>query len=424
MERITKGFLLFPDDIQREQVKGFVYNVNSDEWKRRGCRLSAAQSISCLNLATNIASGHTDMSSARAAPATSDQDKKAQSLVLSGGRKGGLFIYHWSTTDRLVLPVIDDRLVLSRGDLEWIDSYPFIEGLDLNERTVSLHPVVTFTNHSLSPSLFLTSRVHFGHLARDTIAQEAYIAAEYLKQNGEKSIEMSFSHLPINDKYLENQLEFSLRLLFPKTDLEIKRLNHPHIEPGTSLLLYDNLMFIKSIGATFPCYDMQNFLSANVDRPSRGRALIHLGITGSPHRRIKNAGEFNKYMEDRGITSIDPAFSPSERYSLLRNAQVVISEPSSSLYNYILNCSLDTICILLLPGTFKKQPTRRDCCDWSFILRHLISRKIIPFFSVESDQRDCNTMGPRDRYIDIPNVYDLKSLDNLVEDISERVQAS
>ena len=170
-------------------------------------------------------------------------------------------------------------------------------------------------------------------------------------------------------------------------------------------------MFVRSFAPTFPCFDLQKKLSVyNRIEDHSAVPVAHLGIKGSPHRRILNQGDVSRFLEERKIPSIEPYYTPADRHSLLRNARIVVAEPSSSIYNYILNCSLHTLCILLLPATFREELLRRDCCDWSFAIKHITNKRIIPFYSEYTEPAALLEGRSSDRHIDTPAIYNTREL--------------
>lgn len=180
------------------------------------------------------------------------------------------------------------------------------------------------------------------------------------------------------------------------------------------------MLHVRTLATSFSCFDLQNELELCSHPTNSIVPIVHLGINGSPHRRILNQMELNKFLEVRSIPSLKPNYSPAQRYSLLRSAQVVIAEPSSSIYNYILNCAPSSLCILLLPGSFELELSRRDCCDWHFIIKHLINRSVIPFYGDRYSNQDLQSGGMEKRLIDIPSRYNFQKLEDLVHACIEK----
>jgi len=109
------------------------------------------------------------------------------------------------------------------------------------------------------------------------------------------------------------------------------------------------------------------------------------------------------------IQSIDVRSFPKDRSYFLSMANIVISEPSSSLYNYLAFCSADTICILLLPGAFASGCiTKRDALDWSGIIKHVWKGRIIPFYGDLVEEKASELYS---RIIDHPCNYNMDKLD-------------
>jgi len=418
MKILEKEFLLFPDDLSSQDIEEGICSVNAN---RQGIYVRCLDGNSSLELATRIASGFpasTFMNQGRFS-FNENSEGYEHSVLIRSGRDGGLFIYHWSSTDRLVLPVIRGRLLISRGDLEWIESYTFIHKLDFHERTISFNCCISEHDDTSSTSIFLTSRIHFGHLARDTIAGEAYLAQAYIKKCCAFKNHASFSFLDMQEKYLDDQLRFSLSLLFKQTTPAIRKIAYSPVPAGNAIIIKSSLLFVRTLSPAFPCFGLQNELNLPDQSSKSALPVAHLGIKGFPHRRILNQIDMNRFLELRNIPSIESDYTPAQRHSLLTNAQVVIAEPSSSIYNYILNCLPDTLCILLLPGSFELELTHRDCCDWYFLIKHLTTRRVVPFYGDRVCTRKMPTGRSTERLIDLPTRYDMKKLGDFIQECLE-----
>jgi hypothetical protein len=415
MKVLTKGFLLFPDDFCPEDIEEGISTASSDELQKQESSLSRSSS---LELAVKIASGFPaeDVMNPAGQHLADELEYSAHSVILKGGSDGGLFIYYWSSTDRLIWPMARGRIILQRGDLEWMPAYPFVHSLDFKERTISFSCTIAEYTDASNTSVFLSSRNHFGHLARDTIAGQAYLALAYLQKCGAHNKNASFSMLRLNDEYLDKQFKFTLDLLFGEMNISLEQIDCPPIQAGSALILKKSLLHVKTLSKIFPCFDLQDQLELRNPRPISTGKIVHLGIKGSTHKRILNQKEMSHFLEFRNIPSLESYYSPTQRYSLLRSAQVVIAEPSSSIYNYILNCSPSSLCILLLPGSFELELTRRDCCDWFFLLRHLIKGRVIPFFGDRPTSAQSSQSGfSLERLIDEPARYDVKRIEELID---------
>ena len=263
--------------------------------------------------------------------------------------------------------------------------------------------------------MFLHTRPHFGHLLRDSIIGEALVFSLAHQENQDSFEPATFTHPHLKDKYLDKQLKYILKK-DPYKDIFKNSVPFEvdNIEQGNGVILRGQFYFAKAKEAL---YGLLPYHQMHTERNSDyvAHPIVHLGIENSPHKRIANQDELRLFMKKREIPSINPDLSPEERFELLSGAEIVIAEPSSSFYNYVLNCSRQTRCIVLLPRSFKKELTTRDAGDWSLLMELLLDGLVIPFYSCETIELEEGSN--KTRVIDISLKYDFNALGMLIDDL-------
>jgi hypothetical protein len=352
---------------------------------------------------------------------TGNSNPALQGVVghLLGGSEGtGFIAYSWSDDDFLILPIIENSLLVSRGDLYWLGHYPFIRGFNINERSIELdYQRLDVLHEQLQKqSLFLTNRKHFGHLVRDTIASELTIFNALVVRD-ESNVDRSFQFFrPISgtvDGFLENQLTFSMHNDFPHFADKTVYNYSLGLSPGRGrIFMSSNLLFSRWVSASSLAYSFHQSRHFSNSTSHSLPLVRHIGLQGVPHRRISNPKELRSYLHSNSIDSIPTCLTPRERAEFLNEADIVISEPSSSIYNYIAYCKPTTTCILMLPSGFRDgKLTLRDALDWSGFIHHMFSGRIIPFYG---DCIESISAAGLDRLIDLPCSYNPELLDSLL----------
>lgn len=407
-------FYLYPDDfIFKEDI---YYPISVSTQTRSN---SPVKSDDARNLALSIASSlHWGQ--------YPETQRRLLGHIVGGNNSTAVLCYCWNENDYLIMHVVNNRLVIGRGDLIWIGSYPFIEQFEIENRSVSINESLfqSITSVDTNPAMFITNRKHFGHLIRDTIACELSLFKLFLSQNAKDihvSRFVSFSY-GTKDNYLSDQIRYSLHNNFN----EFRNCDdfcpiHFELRSGTGILYKQpNLYFASTINMprVVSFYHQNKNVSANTMQTNK---VHHLGMHKKAHQRISNSSDMITLLQKNSIDSLTVDLTPKERSAALFSSRVVIAEPSSSIYNYITFCHPETVCILLLPSAFRDQPLmQRDAYDWSGFVYLLLNSSVVPFYSEDCDISKYYSIS-NSRLIDIPMRYNFQKLEEYIHKIAGKV---
>lgn len=321
--------------------------------------------------------------------------------IYSINDNGLLLAYIWPNGETLYLPIVNDTILLSKGDIIWLQAYPFVKEYSLQEGYVDIN--LDYFQQQLniqSPCFFSGPRPHFGHLIRDFVYGELSIMCSFIER---MNIQSPLSMLRLgsfNDTFLESIFYHSIKSsVFDPS--KIIAIEHSSIITG-------DVYFTRRTDPSRQVYS--SFMSKCQSSIKPGK-IVYLGLGDAFHERIENASEIKYFLDCEKIPCLNKSMTHTERLELLHDSQIVIAEPSSSFYNYLLYCSSTTKCIMFLPEQLRYNPSERDSLDWSvlscFIPKNLL---ILP-----SNQKNTDHIRyGADRIMDNNYSYDIKRLKILI----------
>jgi hypothetical protein len=346
--------------------------------------------------------------------------------ILNTGDRGGLLVYRWENGEYISFPIIENRIMLSRGDLDWLHCYPFVRSINTKRRLVEID-MEHFSHRKVNCTPYWAlCRDHFGHLTRDTIACYLHMLMKWhescihSKANKEETIQIL--HNPVHDAFNKQLLDIAFSSLSSRTGI-----NNIHEEiADKSCYLMGNLYFplVQNMPYLVSSYRgeltqrtplTQISWKEKIENPK----VVYLGLDGRPHKRISNSNELSSYFTKSRIPALSSSLSCHERGLFLSNFSIMICDPSSSVYNYIMFGQHKAKCILMLPRFFEAHPSKRDVNDWSCILYLLLAGRIELLLDTDVNSNDPGYALFRPdsslhRYNDIPRSYDIKSLHHLI----------
>jgi len=364
---------MHPEDLPTECI---VYTLASQVTDFRSLKLGNTLSKGARDVAAQLATCFKPTAS------HIGKERIPRNHVIRCGKKGGILIYKWNNGEYISFPIVDGRILLSKGDLDWLHCYPFVKGINWRCHLMEVDMTFFFNDHIQSPSYWVLCRDHFGHLARDTIA--CYLNL-YLKWSEEiRRLDGTLTPASLLHNKVFNS--FNKQLLFAafqviSSRFECKSLN---LElPNHSYYITGDLFV--------PCIQNMPYLvstyQGELTKPNKpakmplaytkiNKKIIYLALDGNPHSRIANRNDLCIFMKDNKISGLPKLFTHIERASYLSQFSIMISDPASSIYNFILYAKPDARCILMLPSFFSTSPSDRDVNDWSCIMYLLLLGRI------------------------------------------------